>query len=633
MVGDIHVKQKVISLKERMLRQVLENNIIVTFTSEDGIATCTAEGYPKPSSVLILQDGKVVKKGENTATIEITAEICQSDLTCYAENGHLNKTKGIKNCDAGSSGSSNTVWIIFVVIVVFIPFWFLLLLVYKKKFGSCIGTNCSGGVTHVALETSRIDDPEVATSFMVRPENEETDSIERPLRHETAYEGQKDFKLLLDLPNLDISAAISNIAWYKQNGAEKLLTSFPSHNTMSCYQCGFVDKSSKVYLKISDVESKDAGKYICKVEVKGKPDIYECSGMLTVTDVVEMKIVSVSTYEGRNAAQLFLDLEWFDNAAKISSTEWYKQVEGKDIPLMEMQSHKKRYKFGYVTKNKGYLNIKKVNCKDSGIYTCKVQVRRREKPYTCSGELTVEAPIEMKIDNVTTNAGNDVQFTLEIRFLDNSAEISNIQWYKCVENKPDIPLRHRGSRYHCESTNKYMKYLTITNVNSRDAGEYVCEVQVKGVQQKYECSGKLTVTGLIRMDIPDVITNEGVNYVKVMLFLTWRDDSAIISNIKWYKQDKDGAKKLLTSLQSPDPTSRYQCEYLDSKYNVCFEVKNVVSEDEGEYICEVQVEGIQKAYSCSVRLTVEAQESELDQMTPSGQAAAAGGTTERESEK
>ncbi|XP_071958855.1 uncharacterized protein [Antedon mediterranea] len=84
-VDDIHVKQKVI-------------NIIATFNPEDCFATCTAEGHPKPSSVLILQDGEMVKKGENTATIEINDEICQSNITCYVENGKLNDTTTLKNC-------------------------------------------------------------------------------------------------------------------------------------------------------------------------------------------------------------------------------------------------------------------------------------------------------------------------------------------------------------------------------------------------------------------------------------------------------------------------------------------------------------------------------------------------------
>ncbi|XP_071958912.1 junctional adhesion molecule C-like [Antedon mediterranea] len=75
--------------------------ISINFTSDGSFATCSADGYPRPLSVLILQDGEVVKKRENTATIEINDEICQSSLTCNAENGKLNQTAALENCGPG----------------------------------------------------------------------------------------------------------------------------------------------------------------------------------------------------------------------------------------------------------------------------------------------------------------------------------------------------------------------------------------------------------------------------------------------------------------------------------------------------------------------------------------------------
>ncbi|XP_071958820.1 hemicentin-1-like, partial [Antedon mediterranea] len=80
-------------------RELIVYYIHVDFTSKDGVATCTAEGNPKPSSVLILQDGKEIKRGgESTATIEINDETCQSNITCYAENEKFNDITILKNC-------------------------------------------------------------------------------------------------------------------------------------------------------------------------------------------------------------------------------------------------------------------------------------------------------------------------------------------------------------------------------------------------------------------------------------------------------------------------------------------------------------------------------------------------------
>ncbi|XP_071958821.1 uncharacterized protein [Antedon mediterranea] len=95
---------------------ILVYTIHVTFTYEDGIATCTAEGHPKPLSILILQDGEVVEKGENTATIEINDEICKPNLTCYAENGKLNKTATLLNCKAGESCPTFTVLTVAIIV-------------------------------------------------------------------------------------------------------------------------------------------------------------------------------------------------------------------------------------------------------------------------------------------------------------------------------------------------------------------------------------------------------------------------------------------------------------------------------------------------------------------------------------
>ncbi|XP_071958835.1 uncharacterized protein [Antedon mediterranea] len=558
--------------------------ITVTFTSENGLATCTAEGHPKPSSVWILQDGKVVDNGENRATIQINDEICKSHLECYAENGKITDLITLLNCDAGSL-SPHTIMIIITVVlipvVVVIPTAsFLVLLVYQRKRRSRRLRETYK--RRKAGYKRRNKDGCEETALIERPKTQSGREPVTIYSNVTAYDGQKDFKLVY-LPNLVNSAKISNIAWYKQfkDGAQALLTSLQSPDPTTCYECGFVDKKrSKVYLKIGVVEFKDAGKYICEVQVTGVQEVYDCPGMLTliVKDVVEMKIEDVHTYKQGIAVTLFLNLTLFDNAAKISSIEWYKHFGDKPDILLTSRL-KRRYQCGFIDNNTGYFEIKKVNYGDAGIYICKVKVHGREKTYECYGKLTVEAQ-ESGVDRMipvgqSAAAGGTTE--------------------RESEKKPTSMYATTTTAGLSTSTRKKLPYL-------------------------------------IRMDIPEVITNEGVNYVKLMLFLTWRDDSAIISNIKWYKQDKDGAKKLLTSLQSPDPTSRYQCEYLDSKYNVFFEVKNVVSEDAGIYKCEVQVEGIQKAYSCSGKLTVQAQEYEVDETTPLGQAAARG-TTERESEK
>ncbi|XP_071958847.1 uncharacterized protein [Antedon mediterranea] len=90
-------------------RQLNIYHIIVTFKPKHGFATCTAEGYPKLSSVLILQDEEVIEEGYNSVTLETNNKICQSSLTCYAENEKCNNTVPLQNCNAGPSYPKGTV--------------------------------------------------------------------------------------------------------------------------------------------------------------------------------------------------------------------------------------------------------------------------------------------------------------------------------------------------------------------------------------------------------------------------------------------------------------------------------------------------------------------------------------------
>ncbi|XP_071958841.1 lachesin-like [Antedon mediterranea] len=57
-------------------RQLYIYDIIVTFKPEDDLVTCTAEDYPKPPAVLIIQ---------NSSSLG-TNKICQTSFTFYAEN-------------------------------------------------------------------------------------------------------------------------------------------------------------------------------------------------------------------------------------------------------------------------------------------------------------------------------------------------------------------------------------------------------------------------------------------------------------------------------------------------------------------------------------------------------------------
>ncbi|XP_033109056.1 uncharacterized protein LOC117110459 [Anneissia japonica] len=92
--------------------------LTITFESKDDTATCTAEGYPNPSSVTIYKDGKMIENGTLTAFMKIYEDICKLNITCYAENGEVNATEPLKTCKVPSSRIALTIGMLFVGVLV-----------------------------------------------------------------------------------------------------------------------------------------------------------------------------------------------------------------------------------------------------------------------------------------------------------------------------------------------------------------------------------------------------------------------------------------------------------------------------------------------------------------------------------
>ncbi|XP_033111640.1 uncharacterized protein LOC117112638 [Anneissia japonica] len=80
-------------------------DLSLVFGSDNGIATCIAKGHPKPSSVKIYKDRTIMKIGKHRASVKINEDICQSNITCYAENGKMNVTEPMGKCNTGLSNS------------------------------------------------------------------------------------------------------------------------------------------------------------------------------------------------------------------------------------------------------------------------------------------------------------------------------------------------------------------------------------------------------------------------------------------------------------------------------------------------------------------------------------------------
>ncbi|XP_033119052.1 hemicentin-1-like [Anneissia japonica] len=98
--------------------RIIEFYISLKFKSEICIATCIADSYPKPSYVMIFQDGNKMETGELSASVEINEHICKSNITCFAENGEVNATEKLKSCNPGVSNSQPTTQKTLIVVVI-----------------------------------------------------------------------------------------------------------------------------------------------------------------------------------------------------------------------------------------------------------------------------------------------------------------------------------------------------------------------------------------------------------------------------------------------------------------------------------------------------------------------------------
>ncbi|XP_071958824.1 uncharacterized protein [Antedon mediterranea] len=543
--------------------------INVTYEYKSGFATCTAEGHPKPSSVLILQDGEEVKKENNTATIEINDEICQSNLTCYAENGNLNKTMTLENCTEGISEDSGSLYIILVVLIVCLLLW-ILLLVYFMYYKNIEWNN-----TDINTVTVEGGEP-VMMSWKYRP------SIARF----KTFEITKEDKVLG-----------SN---QKQFSSCKTVCQFVCY--CCAYFCGFFcieycDKSFEYNIKdkMKHLSSSGSGEeYWMMVTERERPDGAEVPAVVIKSSLPKQTAGTEETAALPKSGEI-TKTNTVDEGSELLAE--HQETSAKDL------NERSKTSYSVATNGRGRISLTVSNPvrSDSGEYNCNIEGSRQQ--YTGVNNLSVYW-IEMVAPKYSTK--RDVSnVEMKCRYGPSDMPLICYKWKKIrKDGTTEIEDCEKDSRFEVTSCQNNILSLKIKNVILGDAGMYQCEVKPVNGGQILKDTTHLTVKeDAIKIDIPDVITNESLN-VKLFLNLTYVDDSAAISNVTWYKHFEDEAKERLTSLQPPYSTPRCQSAYED-KSKVYLKINNVESEDARKYTCEVQVEGRQKIYKCFGRLEVQ----------------------------
>ncbi|XP_071958647.1 uncharacterized protein [Antedon mediterranea] len=581
--------------------------IAVNFTSEDGIATCTADGRPKPSSVVILQDGELVKKGENTSTIEIDDKICQSNITCNAENGQLYKTATLENCEADISPGSRQLYIILIVLIIL---WLLLLCYFMH----C--KNIEWSNTDVDIVTVEGGKP-VEMSWKYRP----------------------------------------SIAWFKNFGIkkeDKMLGSnkkqFSSWKTVCqfvcyccAYFCGFfcIEYCNKSYNKDDKKRESSSGnrsgeEYQMMVNERECPDVPTVSGIsgppagvsgisgppagvsgtsgppagISGTSGPPAGVfgtsgppAAVSGISGQPAAvseseqklEITPDDAEDDEGSKLLA-EPQGPSHGNEIVTEGEANDSNRSQSSYTTNGRGSISLTLLNParSDSGKYSCSIEGSRQQ----CPGVKNLFVNYTEMVDHKYSTEEDISNFKMKCRYGPADMPLTGYKWKKIKEDgTTEIEDCYKDSRFEVTSYQNSILSLKIKNVVLDDAGKYQCEVKPVDGEKKLEDTTQLIVKkDLVIMNIPAVTTNEGITMNDNLVTLGEKGILTCKYKIKdkvevvnWCKKKEN--KLIFTSDESQQKKIEKvpkRCKATYKSNETSLEFEKVEFTDAGEYICELK---------------------------------------------
>ncbi|XP_071958881.1 uncharacterized protein [Antedon mediterranea] len=516
--------------------------ITVTFTSEDGIATCTADGHPKPSLVLILQDGKVAENEENTTTIKI--EICQSILTCYAENARLNETTTLENCNVAGPGSF---YIILIALIVVCLFLWLLLLVYFMYYKNIEWSNTD--INTVTVEGGK----PVEMSFKYRPSIARFKTVEIKKEDKVIGSNQQQFSSWKTVcqfvcycclyfcgffcveyciksfryKNKDKRHGNSGEEYQMMDNETEVFITSSSHSQQQPITISAIsgqrfeinpDDEDEEHLAEhqgtsggnAEYEGRRIGRSITK---KDKPVTYADLGHGRNPTGISGKDKKILPESVKPKEIKYVDLDLRPSTSKKikrteAQTSYFELSEGVLHPKAN-DSPKRSSSYTMSTNGRGGINLTIPNPvrSHSGEYHCSIDGSRQQ--YRGVNNLSVYW-IEMVNPNYSTERGVS-NFEMKCRYGPADMPLTGYKWKKIKEDgTTEIKDGSKDGRFEVTSYQNSILSLKIKNFILGNAGKYQCEVKPVDGEKKLEDSTQLTVKeAALKMEIPDVTTNEG----------------------------------------------------------------------------------------------------------------------------
>ncbi|XP_016380464.1 obscurin-like [Sinocyclocheilus rhinocerous] len=341
--------------------------------------------------------------------------------------------------------------------------------------------------------------------------------------------------------NCEVSDLKTEVKWFKDG---KQLSSSKTVHMES--------KGKSRQLVLENVEKKDAGEYTCEVgneNLAFKIQVTDIQAAFTNKDSYQKEVKVAASQKATLSCEvtdLKTEVKWFKDGKQLSSSK-----------TVHMDSKGKSRQ----------LVLENVEKKDAGEYTCEVG---NEK-----------LAFKIQVTDIQAAFTNKDSYQKEVKVAASqkatlSCEVSDpkteVKWFK------DCKQLSSSKTVHMESKGK-SRQLVLDNVETKDAGEYTCEVGNEKLPFKIQVTDSVTQLFCSKRDIQAAFTNKDSYQKEVKVAASQKatlscEVSDPKTEVKWFKDCKQLSSSKTVHMESKGKSRQLVLD-------------NVETKDAGEYTCEV----------------------------------------------
>ncbi|CAM9111185.1 unnamed protein product [Lampetra fluviatilis] len=291
------------------------------------------------------------------------------------------------------------------------------------------------------------------------------------------------------------------VEWYKMiDGHEERLYQYPNGDRQWPLHATWMGDVSKCDASItaSDIKTNDSGQYRCEVTVF--PQNIQDIGylQLNVNSPSELVVVTPDKMDAMVGSTLILPCSYTCTISGVTTklVEWFRIIDGREERIYQFSEGENRQWplqatwVGNVSKCDASITVSDIQTHDSGRYRCEVSVYSQTVQYHIGYlQLTVLPRTDLVV--VTPDAKDATVGSTSLLPCSYTCNITNIrhtlvEWFRTIDGHDEkvYKIIHRkrslrpmqvtwvGDESTCNAS------ITISNIQTHDAGRYRCEVTV-----------------------------------------------------------------------------------------------------------------------------------------------------------